>query len=282
MSLRDRLFKNPWLGEIDERVYAAFRVVFACVALVNLLCLWGYREAFFTAGGMISPEMMAESNWGSVLTIFSVVDSGFGVSVCFLIAALAMVCLGLGISPRAAAVVVFVWHVSFTYRAVPATTGWDHVLRAFSFLVMVSPLGSWRVAPRMVANYGITLMRLQVLVIYWQSVFVKLGDKYWQDGEFLSYFLMSIFARWPDADVAGWQDFLMPVTFLVLLFELALPVLLFVPRTRKIGFVLGFLFHLGIAVAGKHLFMFSLVMWMSYVAFVTPGVLDRVQGKLRR
>ena len=40
VSLRERLFVNPWLGEIDERVYAAFRMVFAFVAFVNLVCLW--------------------------------------------------------------------------------------------------------------------------------------------------------------------------------------------------------------------------------------------------
>ncbi|MFT4549481.1 MAG: hypothetical protein ACI9MB_003455 [Verrucomicrobiales bacterium] len=288
VPLRDRLFKNPWIGEVDERAYAVFRIVFSIVALANLIHLWGYREAFFTAGGMISPDMVRDLGWHTSLSVFSVVDSSLGVSICFLIAAAALVCLGLGVSPRVAAIVVFVWHISFTYRAVPGTAGWDHVLRAYSFLVMVSPLGNcwrlgcWRAIPAMVSNYGISLMRLQVLVIYWQATWFKLCDKYWQDGEFLSYFLMSMFARWPSSKIAGWHDFLIPVTYLTMLIELAIPVLLMIPKTRKVGFIIGFSFHLMIVVVAKNLFLFSLTMWMTYVAFVTPGVLDRLEWRVRR
>ena len=205
---RYNLLRDPWVGEVDERVYAAFRIAFSSVAFINLIQLWAYRDSFFTSGGMIPAEAVAELGWHTRLSIFTYIDSSFGVAVCFLAAAAAMVCLGLGISPRAAAFVVLVWHVSYTYRAEPGLGGWDYVLRAYSFLILVSPLGRcWSVrgcaSPKLVPNYGISLMRVQLAVIYWQSVVVKLGNNFWQDGEFLTYFLMSNFARWPHERVAG-------------------------------------------------------------------------------
>lgn len=285
---RFRWLRDLWIGGVDERVYAAFRIAFSIVALANLIHLFPCREALFSGGGMISAEALNELGWHTHLSIFSFVDSGWGVTMCFALAAVAMICLGLGISARAAAIAVFVWHLSFTYRALPGTTGWDFVLRSYSFLVMVSPLGlCWRLrskslSPTMVPAYGVTLMRVQLLVIYWQTVVLKLGNTYWQEGEFLTYFLMSNFARWPHERVAGWNDLLIPVTYIALLIEIAIPILLFVRRTRKIGFVVGVSFHLLIGIVGRHIWLFSATMWMTYVAFVTPGMLDRVERLARR
>ena len=278
-----RLLRDPWCELVDERRYAAFRIAFAIVALANLINLWFYRDAFFTADGMIPAEVVGEAGWFTRLSVFQLITSSWAVTLYFVVSAAAIICLGLGVSPRIAAVLVFVWHLSYTYRAIPACTGWDHVLRAYSFLVMVSPLGRcWvlrrAMAPALVPAYGISLMRLQVAVIYWQGIGTKLADKYWQDGEFLSYFLLSVHARWPHARVAEWNDFLIPVTYIAILIEIAIPVLLFIPRTRRIGFLLGFGFHLLIAVMGRHIFLFSVTMWMSYVAFIGVAALDRIEA----
>jgi hypothetical protein len=283
---RYRLWRDPWIGGIDERLYAAFRIAFSFVALVNLVNLWFYRDALFTAGGMIPTDVVAEVGWHTHLSVFRFVESGWGVNVCFVIAAGAIVCLGLGVFPRISSVVVFVWHLSFTNRILPACTGWDHVLRAYSFLVMVSPLGrcwSFRnISPStLVPAYGISLMRVQLFVIYWQGVRIKLTDKFWQDGEFLPYFLMSLHGRWPDERIAAWSPLLVPMTYFAVIIELAIPVLLLVRRTRNIGFFLGIGFHLLIAIIGRHLFLFSLTMWMTYVGFIDVGVLDRVEALVR-
>ena len=135
--------------------------------------------------------------------------------------------------------------------------------------------------PAIVPNYGITLMRLQVLLIYWQTVIFKLGDKYWQDGEFLTYFLMSSFARWPHERIAAWNDLLIPMTYMALLIEILLPIFLFAPRTRKLGFVIGIGFHLLIAIIGRHLWLFSATMCMTYVAFVSVGRLEAIEERVR-
>lgn len=281
-----RLLRDPWCELVDDRAYAAFRIAFSIVALANLINLWFYRDAFFTSDGMIPSEVIGEAGWYTQLSVFNLITSSWAVSLYFAVSAGAIICLGLGVSPRLAAVLVFIWHLSFTYRAIPGCTGWDHVLRAYSFLVMVSPLGvSWSLRrfspPRSVPNYGISLMRLQVAVIYWQGIVVKLGDKYWQDGEFLSYFLLSVHARWPHRRVAEWNDLFIPATYIAILIEIAIPILLFIPRTRKFGFLLGFSFHLLIAIMSRHIIFFSLTMWMTYVAFIDVRTLDRIEFAVR-
>jgi hypothetical protein len=281
-----RFLRDIWIDGVDERAYAAFRIAFCVVALANLISLWFYRDSFFTSGGMIPAEAVADAGWHTRLSVFNFITSSWAVTGYFIFSATAILCLGLGVCPRLAAVLVFVWHISFTYRAIPGCTGWDYVLRSYSFLVMVSPLGrcwSFRgIAPHgLVPGYGINLMRIQLLVIYWQGVGIKLTDKYWQDGEVMTYFLMSAHARWPHERVAEWHDLLIPVTYFALLIEIAIPVLLLVPRTRKIGFFLGFGFHLLVAIISQHIFLFSLTMWMTYVAFAGGGVLDRVEAALK-
>ena len=59
---RYNLLRDPWVGEVDERIYAAFRIAFSCVAFINLIQLWAYRDSFFTSGGMIPAEAVAESD----------------------------------------------------------------------------------------------------------------------------------------------------------------------------------------------------------------------------
>ena len=96
-------------------------------------------------------------------------------------------------------------------RAPVGLTGWDMVLRSFSFLILVSPLGQqwnlrawWRRAlppASQVARYGLVLMRLQVIAIYLQTALAKAIDvnPFWRHGEFLPYYLLSHNARWPAA-----------------------------------------------------------------------------------
>ncbi len=283
-SERLGVFQRPWLANTDERTYAAFRIAFAFVAFVNVVILWPYRELFFVEGGMIDAAAIKNEGWYGYLSFFHWIDSGWAVTLMFIGAALAIVCLGLGVAPRLCAVLVFIWHISFTYRVIPGCAGWDYLLRAYSFLVMVSPLGrcwAWPrgvVSPSQVPIYGLTLMRLQMAVVYLQTALLKFADEYWQSGEFMAYFLLSSHARWPHPNVADMSEGLGWATHLAHLTEVAIPILLFIPRTRFWGVVVGFGFHLAIAILGHGLTMFSVVMWMTYVAFLDAPTMNRLRG----
>lgn len=280
----------------DERIYAVMRIGFAAVALLNLIFLWPDRHVFFSDAGMFDGDVMWEQAKPMYFSIFAFARNGPAVTCCMLATALALVLLLLGVATRYAAFWVLVWHISYLARAVPALAGWDMVLRSFSFLILVSPIGKcWtlpallrrgeKAPPALVPAYGLVLMRLQVLVIYWQTVLARVAlpdPNYWSNGEFMSYFLLSHHARWPGIWVLEYGSLLVLMTYAAQIAEVAIPVLLWVKKTRWWGILLGFSMHAGISVLARNLGLFFLTMTMTYLAFLRREDIERFGGWLRR
>lgn len=280
----------------DERIYAAMRMGFATVALLNLIGLWPDRYVFFSDAGMIAPEAVRVFGNPVYFSIFAFARSDVQVT-CYLAAtALALVMLLAGLAPRLAAFWAFVWQLSYIARAPLACTGWDMVLQVFSFLVLISPVGKcWTLPallrggrhplPALVSAHGLVLMRLQVLVIYWQAVLSRLtreGPDYWSNGEFMSYFLLSHHARWPGPWVLEHGTLLALATYGAQLAETAIPVLLWVKKTRWWGALLGFSLHAGISLFSRDLGLFFSSMLMTYLAFLRPEDMQGLQSHLQR
>ena len=268
----------------DERIYAAVRIGFALVAFANLILLWPDRLVFLSNRGLVDQGVtMAHHPW-IYLSVFQWIENPAGVTSFLIFSGFSMLLLALGILPRTAALVVFLWHLPFVARAPVVVTGWDQVLQAFSFLVLISPMGRawslvscWRpMVVAMVPRYGLTLMRLQVAVIYLQTVLLKLGSPYWRNGEFMTYYLLSHNSRRPGNWVLPYEGPLGLVTFVALLAECAIPFLLFAGRTRFWGFLLGFLLHGGISLVSRNLEMFFATMLMTYLAFLRDGDVEKI------
>ncbi|MBE7496438.1 MAG: HTTM domain-containing protein [Verrucomicrobiaceae bacterium] len=289
--LRD-LPARLFLAEADPRVYSAVRIVFSAVALINLIVLWPQREMWLTDGGMIDQAALRPVHVTPYLTLFSMFTESLGVSLYMIFSAIALVCLMLGIAPRWAAVAVFVWHVSYATRGAIALTGWDPALRSVSFLLMLSPLpavwspGGKRQPPEALRapclNYGLTLIRVQLLVLYWQAVLDRLDSEFWMNGEFMTYYLLSHNARWPGLWVMQWEWAATLLTWGVQVFELVLPLLLFSRRWHLPAIVLGTAFHAGIYLLSHNLLLFLLAMLVFYTAFLRGEDLDRAQAWLKQ
>ena len=280
----------------DERIYAVMRIGFAFVALLNLIFLWPDRHVFFSDAGMFDPGVARAQADPVYFSIFAFAGSGAAVTCCMAVTALALVMLLLGIATRVAAFWVLVWHLSHIARALPAATGWDMLLRSFAVLVLVSPVGKcWTLPallsdgakklPALVSGHGLVLMRLQVLVIYWQTVLRRLAmpdPNYWANGEFMSYFLLSHHARWPGPWVLEYGGLLTFATYAAQATEAAIPVLLWVKKTRWWGMLLGFSVHAGISVFARDLGLFFLAMMMTDPAFLRTGDIEAVHGRVKR
>ena len=280
----------------DERIYALIRMGFATVALLNLIFLWPDRQAFFSDAGMIDAETARAHGNPVDFSIFAFARSEVAVTWCMAATALALVMLLTGIAARLAAFWALVWQLSYSARAPLATTGWDLVLQTFSLLILVSPLGQcWtlpallrrgaQVRPALVSAHGLVLMRLQVLVIYWQAVLARLvkpDPNFWSNGDFMSYFLLSHHARWPGPWVLEFGTLLAFVTYATQVAEAAIPVLLWVRKTRRWGALLGFSLHAGISVVARDIELFSLSMMMTYLAFLRAEDLNDLPGRVKR
>ncbi len=292
-----RRFEAGWLGPVDARIYGLLRVAFSVVVLLNLADLWPHREAFFSGEGMVDRETMRTAHGvGWRVSLFHLADSPAVVTGAFAVAAAAAVCLGIGIWPRVMIILVFAWQLSYTQRAFPVIHGWDILLRIQAFILMISPLGpslrsilgraaggggAVRRSAVWAPRHGLVLMQVQLAVVYWQTIWLKLADVSWRNGEFISYFMMSLYSRFPSAAWAHWETASALLTYATLVVEISVPLLLWQRRTRWLGFVAGFGLHLGI-LAVSTIWLFSLAILVPYLAFLEGDDLDRLGAGRRR
>ena len=286
-------FTGLFLDPADTRVYACVRIAFAFVSLLNLMQIWPDREIFFTAAGMVDHDTVQKYTVGVYWSAFDLCSGLSGVSAYMIFSGASMLLLLLGVWPRLMAGVVYVWYVSYAMRAPLVLVGWDEVLRCTSFLVLVSPLPAcWSLQSRRAhkkaafspppLRYGLTLMQVQLAAIYVQAVLARLNNEYWMSGDFMSFFLLSHNARWPGLWVLDFGWLLKGVTYLVLLIELAIPVLLMVRRWRWYGFATGILLHAGISFMSHNLVLFFLAMMVLYLSFLQPEDMNRLERRLMR
>ena len=276
------------LAPTDGRIYACVRIAFASAALANLLLLWPERGCFLTDGGMIDQEATRQAYIWPYLTVFDWCRDDTSVAIFMLLSAAAMIMLLVGKMQRLAALLTYVWHVSYTARAATALCGWDELLRSVSFLLLLAPLpaiwsldkpGVEAAAPK---SYGLTLMRFQLLVIYWQTVLERLDDKFWLSGEFMGYYLLSQHARWPAPWLVDFDMSLRVLTYLILIVEAVLPLLLISRKWHRVGMLSGFLLHFGIFVTSYNLLMFLLAMMVLYVAFLRTEDINWMSRQAKR
>ena len=280
-------------GPADPRSYALVRIGLSVAALANLIQLWPLRHEYFATSGMLALDAArttASGRWYG--SIFYVVTSPAGVTAVFVVAAAAMIGLGAGVAMRLCAFVVWAWHVSYSDRAFPILHSWDALLRIGSLLVMVSPLGRlWSLAhvlrPRAsdaesVPIYGLRLMRWQLIVVYVTTLWLKLPDEYWRNGQVCAYFSVSIYSTTPNSTLLVRHEWMSALqTYLSLAIEAAVPWLLLAKRTRVAGFAAGGALHFAIAVTSI-LAVFSICMLPGYLSFLDGDDIDRAWAFARR
>jgi uncharacterized membrane protein YphA (DoxX/SURF4 family) len=282
---RNQAWQQLWFAPADPRAYAIARIGFATAAFWNLIEYWSIRDQCFGHRGTLGTASVQALNGPHYPSLLYWIDSSTGVALFFLVAMLAAVCLTFGFMTRIAAIVTVVVMVSYSYRAYAVTSANDVLLRVFSLLLAISPIdrafafdehrrrARGQPSPTSVPAYGLILMQLQVFVIYEQTAWFKLDDAFWRRGDLMSYFLMSMYARFPTPQWAHWEGLSAVLTYSTLLIELALPWLLLLRRTRALGLVLGIGMHLTIAVLTK-LALFSFSMVGTYAVFLERADID--------
>jgi hypothetical protein len=278
-------------GPADARAYSLVRIALAIGGLVNLVDLWPHRFELYASTGIVSLDAAhAAMNGIRYLSVFDYVGSEGGVTAIFVTAAVALVALGLGVFPRAAAALVVLWHLSSSHRAPPVLHGWDHILRAYSLLVLVSPMPKvWSVRSRgrperpegSVPAYGLRMMQWQLAVIYMTTVWQKLPDPYWRNGQLLAYFSVSLFSRDPHTLFLVRHEWLSALaTYASLAIEASIPWLLWFQRTRVLGLLAGFGLHFLVAVTAR-IAIFSTCMMIPYAAFLESADFDWLSALAR-
>jgi len=286
-----RAFDFFW-GPADPRTYALVRIALSLAALANLILLWPVRDEYFAQGGLVSlAAARATASGGLCGSVFYVVSSPTGVTIVMLVAAAAMVALCAGYWMRFSAAVVWLWHLSYSGRAFPILHSWDALLRIYSLLVLVSPMGRvWSVLqlrhPRpadadRVPVYGLRLMQWKLVVVYVTTVWLKLPDEYWRNGQVCAYFSMSFYSLTSNSTFFARHEWLSAIeTYLSLAIEASVPWLLWMKKTRLVGLAAGLGLHFAIAVTST-LAIFSMCMVPGYLSFLDGDDIDRIAGLAR-
>ena len=273
----------------DPRVYALVRIGFSIAALANWAELFARRHEYFGSTSLIDMGLLLQQTAGvPYWSVFYFASSDIAVTALFAIAGIAIVALGLGYQRRLAAVLVYVWHVSYAHAGFPILHGWDSVLRVYAFLLVVSPLpATWSLDSRLrdarlpstaPPMYGLRLMQWQLAVIYLGTVWLKVDDVGWRHGDVVALFQMSIYSRTPNAMWLAYSPMLTNLlTWASLAIETSVVFLLASARWRAMGLVLGLALHGSIAVSTT-LTSFSLAILAPYASFLTSCDLDQARS----
>jgi hypothetical protein len=274
----DRFLFEP----IDARVYAAVRITYAVICLATVVELWPVRHVLFGGATIVRAALP----WYLPLRW---VDSEAGITSLMVAVGICSVFAGIGFLTRVSTVGLYLWAFSYSAVAYPAETGYDGLVRLAGFALVVSPRARrWAVdgmlfgpGPADVPRYGLRLLQWQLAIVYLVTVWLKVPDPYWRNGELMSYFMMSIFSHVASPSWASWGRVSALLTWGTMLLESTIPFLLFSKHGRRLGFACGIALHGGIAISST-IGMFSLCMTPYYAAFLQPEDFDALSRIGRR
>ena len=294
LQTSENVFRRQfWLGDIDARVPALLRVALGLLASLDLVDRLRDFHAFYAPGGIL-PGPLEGMDPGLRWSLFSLTDSRAATLALFLAGFPLAVSFALGYRARLANVLLWVFMVSLQSRNPHVCDGGDMVLQALLFWSMAVDTGAAfsldvalgrRRPQRAVAAIGVRALQLQVAIIYAATFVAKTGTS-WQDGTAVYRALVSTdWGRGLAPLVAAHPDLCRALTYATLIIEGAFPLLVLSPwrttTTRAIAVASGLALHAGIFLTMR-VGIFSLVMPASYLVFVSPAFIDRMQGLLAR
>tara|TARA_R110002096_G_scaffold206192_10_gene392403 strand:+ start:20040 stop:20945 length:906 start_codon:yes stop_codon:yes gene_type:complete len=272
---------NMWnrffFGLGDPTTCDLLRIGFSILGLINLGFLALDGTLWFGEHGLL-PYVASRTvvEFSTQWTLFALLPKrDWVVWLAIALLAFHLVALLLGWKSRLQAIAVFVWLVSFQNRNPLILDASDVLFRLLSFFLILMPLGNrWAIdssskTPTPRKLWALQLVRIQLTLVYFSSAIYKLQSDDWTSGHALYYvFQLAQYEHFP---IPGFflQSLLLQklVTWAVILVELLLPFLLWIPRTRLVGVALGLVLHLAIFY-GMFLFLFQFLMMLLVCSFL--------------
>ncbi len=277
---------EKWLLEpIDARVYALVRMAYGLVVFSIVVEVWPVRTQLFSAEGMSwhRPDLL-------FYIPFKYATSSGEVTALMALAGLCSLMHAAGLFTRATAILLYFWNFSYCAIGYPAESGYDGIARILGFIMVFAPtIRTWSLDERILGpgekelpRYALRMMQWQLGIIYVATVWLKAPDSYWRNGELMSYFMMSMYSRFPTWHWSEWGRVSAIMSWGTLFAETLIPIcLIFNPRLRWWGFLLGAGLHGGIAFTST-IGMFSGAMVPLYVAFLEREDVDVVLAYARK
>jgi hypothetical protein len=270
---------------------ALFRILYGMAVLATL---WLTRDdwiAWYGPHAWISLRTMQAFEPGPRLNLFTVMPASvFWVRMLFVVFAASAVCLTIGFLTRLNSVIVYVCLASIQQRNLFILHGGDTFLRVAGFFLIFSAAGAalsmdrliriWRgkegveIRPR--RPWAQRMIQFELSLVYFVGFCWKVAGPMWVQGTALSYiYRLDELQRFP---LPSWflnTTMMKLATWLTLVLEFALGVLIWIRELRYYLLAIGLVFHLFIEYS-MNIPMFEWDILSAYVLFIDAADLQRV------
>lgn len=269
----------------DPRLLALLRIGFASLVLLQALLMLPQLHPLWSVHGMLPLNELDAVAGGFVPTLFRVLPSSdavlwLGYGLLLLHASLLLI----GYRARLQLICTLVWLISFQNRNPLVLSGQDAVLRLIGAFLTMTPVGAaWSIerrrgtAPaRPPAYFPIRLLQVQIAIVMLSAGIWKLRGDDWTNGTAL-YYVTRLDGLWgnlplPSAAVAS-RLVLRWLSYATLVLELGVPILIWLPRTRRVALGVALGFHACLAYS-MNLFLFAPIMMLGWCAFLERSDFD--------
>jgi hypothetical protein len=269
------------------------RILFACVCFLNMALLAPDLQLFFSESGVMplaaGRAIVDPDTW----TLFSVLPATDGVLwTTYAVMMLQLVLLGLGVWPRLQAASVFLWLCTFQHRNYLLFDAEDNLFRLMAFFLVFLPLHRHTVVERLRGRtagdgtwplWPFRLVQLQMCLIFASTSLLKLSGDDWRDGTAMYYVVHLDDLYGGVFNPTLLFGYLLPlklITWGTMLFEAAVPLVIWSRRARPVVLAALIAFHAGIHLS-MNLNLFHAVMlvgWLSFLAGPLEGAAISAEG----
>lgn len=171
------------------------------------------------------------------------------------------------------AALVFWLSFSLSRFAFSIGNGSDYVLNLFLFISIFLPVVpamksvEWQKRQFVISNYAFLFCRIQFSLIYILSGFDKLTGHAWRTGDAVYSIVNLEYFMNPGLSIPFNKNLFALLAWMIILFELGFPILIWFKRFRLYALAIGIVFHLAIIFV-LNLPDFGLVMILTYSLFI--------------
>jgi hypothetical protein len=278
-----------WLGTVDPRPLALFRIGLGLTLLHDTVDLLRNLRAFLTDDGMLPRDL---GRPGTTWSVFDLVSTTTGAALVTALGLAALVAFTVGYRTRIATFLVWVFVASIHHRNPFVMNGGDMLVRVLLFWSLFADLGAAygvdaRRRPARVVDvpaFGLRVLQIQIAMLYSGTARVKMRAGWWKGDAVFEALQLVGFTRPPGALLGRSAALCKLMTWGTLAAETLFPVAAFSPfairACRVAAVVMGLGLQLGILVTMR-VGIFTEVMIASMALFLPVAWIDAAEGRLR-
>jgi hypothetical protein len=292
-----RAWNRFWFQPTSARPLGMIRILFGLLALANLGFMTVDMDYWIGGDGLLQGQEPTQVANALFISPLQYLQDPISIRVAFAFTALMALGLTVGWRTRLMSVGFYLGQLSINVRAWPTCSGADVLLMTYAFHLMLSPCGAaysidaWLEARKrgtwgepLIVPWAQRLIQIQISLVYILAASLKLGGECWINGTALHYVFTNAEVRRFDltflSSLPHYPILINLMTYSALAMEFMLGYLIWFRSARPWVCCLGLALHSGILLT-INIPIFGELMWVGYLAFLTPPEFDRFLGFFR-